>query len=332
MVRATKTASLLWEPMVRRMRTVSMARLLCLMFCSLVALVNVASSVAVRAQTGSQTGSQTGIQSQPSSVTPNAQSATPTQSTGSVANDEPKREQVHADISTRSVRVTSSFTGTEIIVFGAIEHGRPESAANEDLYDVVVVLEGTPQKLVARRKNNLAGIWVNTQSLTFESVPSYYAIASTRPLEEIADPIVLRNNNVGFEHVSMKPISGWETGITTADLRKFKEAVIRLKLNNRLYVQDDYGVLFVGGASLFRTTIDLPANIPVGTLNARVLLFRKGQMLSQFKTEVLMQREGVERFLHDFAFGYPLLYGIAAVLIAGGAGIAASSIFGRRRG
>lgn len=242
-----------------------------------------------------------------------------------------QREVVHADISTRSVRVTSSFTGTEIIVFGSIEHGRPEHAASEDLYDVVIVLEGTPQKLVARRKSNVVGLWINTDSLTFESVPSYYAISSSRPLDEIADPIVLRNNDIGFEHVRMQPISGWETGITTSDLRKFKEAVIRIKTNSGLYVQNDYGVVFVGGASLFRTTIDLPANVPVGNLNARVLLFRKGQMLSQFKSQVRMQREGIERYMHDFAFGYPLLYGIAAVIIAAGAGLAASSYFNRGR-
>ncbi len=241
------------------------------------------------------------------------------------------REKVHADISTRSVRVTSSFTGTEIIVFGSIEHGRPEHAASEDLYDVVIVLEGTPQKLVARRKSNVVGLWINTQSLTFESVPSYYAISSSRPLDEIAAPIVLRNNDIGFEQVRMKPISGWESGITTSDLRKFKEAVIRLKVNSGLYVQNDYGVVFVGGASLFRTTIDLPANVPVGNLNARVLLFRKGQLLSQFKSQVRMQREGIERYMHDFAFGYPLLYGIAAVIVAAGAGLAASSYFNRRR-
>jgi uncharacterized protein (TIGR02186 family) len=241
------------------------------------------------------------------------------------------REVVHADISTRSVRVTSSFTGTEIIVFGSIEHGRPEYAASEDLYDVVVVLEGTPEKLVARRKSNVVGLWINTQSMTFESVPSYYAISSTRPLDEIASPLVLRNHDIGFDKVSMLPVGGWESGITTADLRKFKEAVIRLKNKTGLYVQSDYGVVFVGGASLFRTTIDLPANVPVGNLNARVMLFRKGQMLSQFKSQVRMQREGIERYLHDFAFGYPLLYGITAVIVAAGAGLAASSYFNRRR-
>ncbi len=242
-----------------------------------------------------------------------------------------RREKVHADVSTRRVRVTSSFTGTEIIVFGAIENGRMEHPENNDIYDVVVILEGSSQQLVARRKSRVGGIWINTDALTFESVPSYYAISSTRALPEIADPIVLRNSSIGFEHVRMTPIRGWETGITTADLRKFSEAVIRLKRADGLYVQEDYGVVFIGGASLFRTTIDLPANVPVGTLKARVILFRQGQMLSQFSSEVRMQREGIERYLHAFAFGYPLLYGIAAVIIAAGAGLAASSYFNRQR-
>lgn len=241
------------------------------------------------------------------------------------------REKVHADISTRSVRVTSSFTGTEIIVFGAIENGRREHPGSNDVYDVVVVLEGTEQKLVARRKSHVAGLWINTHSLTFESVPSYYAISSSRPIEEIADVLVLRDNDIGFGQVQMKPISGWETGLTTSDLAEFREAVVRLKQRERLYVQDEYGVVFVGGASLFRTTIDLPANVPVGPLKARVFLFRNGQMLSKFETQVLMQREGIERFLHTFAFDYPLFYGICAVLVAAGAGLAASTYFGRRR-
>jgi uncharacterized protein (TIGR02186 family) len=272
----------------------------------------------------------------PSATTPAAptsSAATPS-ATGTAAADptDIPRERVHADISTRSVRITSSFDGTEIIIFGAIQYGRPESFDTNDIYDVVVVVEGTPEALVARRKSRVAGIWINTASLRFKSVPSYYAISSSRPLEEIADPIVLRNNDVGFEQVRMHPVSGWESGMTTADLREFRDAIIRLKLRDRLYKQEDYGVRFVGGASLFRTTIDLPANIPVGTLMARVLLFRSGQLLDSFEAQVLMQREGIERFLYDVAFGHPLIYGIAAVLIAAAAGLAASSYFGRRRG
>ena len=237
------------------------------------------------------------------------------------------RETVQADVSTRSVSITSSFTGTEIVVFGAVDNSR-QSSAESGLYDVVIVLEGTPNRLVSRRKNNFYGIWINSQSVTFESVPSYYAIASTRPLDELADPILLRENDIGFEQVRMTPIRGWETGLSTADLAEFKSAVIRLKQKEGLYVQEQYGVVFIG-RSLFRATIELPANVPVGPLVARVHLLREGQLLSTYTARVNLERQGIERVLYAFAFDHALFYGLFTVAVAVGAGLLASTLFRR---
>ncbi len=235
------------------------------------------------------------------------------------------RESVQADVSTRSVSITSSFTGTEIVVFGAVDNSR-QSSAESGLYDVVIVLEGAPNRLVSRRKSNIAGIWINTQSVTFESIPSYYAIASTRPLDELADPVLLRENDIGLEQVRMTPIRGWETGLSTADLTEFKSAVIRLKQKEGLYVQEQYGVVFIG-RSLFRATIELPANVPVGPLVARVHLLREGQLLSTYTARVNLERQGVERVLYAFAFEHALLYGLFTVAVAVGAGLLASTLF-----
>ncbi|HXF54983.1 MAG TPA: TIGR02186 family protein [Hyphomicrobiaceae bacterium] len=237
------------------------------------------------------------------------------------------RETVQADVSTRTVAVTSSFTGVEIVVFGAVDNSRQPSA-EAGLYDIVVVVEGTPTRLVARRKSNVAGLWVNTHSITFESVPSYYAIVSTRPLDELADPLVLRENDIGFEYVRMTPIRGWETGVTTAELEDFKSAVVALKQRDGLYIEDQYGVAFIG-RSLFRASIDLPANVPVGPLEARIHLFREGRLLSTYRTRVNLRREGLERFLYAAAINYPLLYGLFTVALSVGAGLAASTVFRR---
>lgn len=241
--------------------------------------------------------------------------------------DAAPRETVQADVSSRSVAVTSSFTGTQIVVFGAVDHSR-QATAESGLYDVVIVLEGTPSRLVARRKSNVAGIWINTHSITFESVPSYYAILSTRPLEEVTNPLVLREHDIGFEHVRMTPVQGWETGVTTAELQDFAEAVVRLKQKDGLYVQEQYGVVFIG-RSLFRASVDLPANVPVGPLDVRVYLFRDGQNISTYTARVRLEREGVELLLHNFAFDQPFFYGIFTVAIAIGAGLIASAVFRR---
>jgi uncharacterized protein (TIGR02186 family) len=239
------------------------------------------------------------------------------------------RETVQADVSTRTVGITSSFTGTEIIVFGAIANAR-EPKTDADQYDVVVVLEGVGDELITRRKSNVGGIWVNTTAVRFKSVPSYYAIAGTRPLDEITEPHILDQHAIGFEHISLLPKDEKTARISKGELPEFKAAVIRLKQKQGLYVQNEFGVVFVG-KSLFRATIDLPANVPVGPLTSRVHLFREGVLLDTFQSQVQLSREGIGRYLYNFAIGYPLLYGIAAVLVAASAGWAASTFFSRRR-
>ncbi len=114
---------------------------------------------------------------------------------------------VEADVSTRSLEVTTGFTGHEIVVFGAIDNSQaPQDQAG--FYDVVVVVEGTPFPVVVRKKSDVAGVWINTSAITFASVPSYYAIASTKPIEEIAGPGVLERHAIGFRHIKMTPSPG----------------------------------------------------------------------------------------------------------------------------
>ena len=237
------------------------------------------------------------------------------------------RETVQADVSARSVAVTSGFSGTEVIVFGAVNNSR-QSSAESGYYDIVIAVEGTPTRLVARKKSRMLGVWLNTTSITFESVPSYYTIVSTRPLDEIADPVVLRENDIGFDYVRMTPIRGWESGVSTADLEDFKASVIDIKRRSGLYFESQLGVAFIG-PSLFRASINLPAHVPVGPLVARVHLFRDGRLLHTFPARVNLRREGLERELFTFAFSYPLLYGLATVLISLIGGFAATELFRR---
>lgn len=264
----------------------------------------------------------------PSAANPPAALPAPPGALEAAAAAQNVRETVQADVSSRSVTVTSGFEGTEIVVFGAVDNSR-QASAESLFYDIVIVVEGTPTRLVARKKSNVAGIWLNSSSITFQSVPSYYAILSTRPLDEIADPNILRDNDIGFEHVRMAPISGWESGVSTGDLEDFKSSVIRIKQRERLYIERTFGVVFIG-RSLFRASFDLPANVPVGPLVARVHLFREGRLLHTFTARVNLRREGLEHFLHQFAFGQPLLYGLATVLLSVMAGLVATELFRRR--
>lgn len=251
-----------------------------------------------------------------------------TERTAAKTDQAPPREAVEADVSTRTIAVTSAFTGTEIVVFGSVVNSRQPSA-EAGYYDVIVVLEGMPTPLLARRKSNVAGLWVNTESVAYESAPSYYAIVSTRPIEEIADEPLLERNAIGLDFVRLAPAAKSAIETDPEELKAFKDAVIRLKQKEGLYLKEDYAVIFMG-KSLFRSSISLPANVPVGPLTARVYLFREGELLSAFQSRVRLERSGIELWLYRFAMRQPALYGLFAVAVAVGAGLLASAAFRRR--
>jgi uncharacterized protein (TIGR02186 family) len=238
------------------------------------------------------------------------------------------REAVHADVSTRRIAVTSTFSGTGIIVFGAVDNSR-QTSAESGLYDVVIVISGAPSRLVARKKSNVGGLWINTSSTTFTSVPSYYAISSTRPLDEVASDDVLKSSGIGFDFVPMT-FHRSARNLTADEIREWRDAVVRLKRRDRLYQQDEYGVAFVG-RSLFRSAFDMPATVTVGAFETRVYLFRDGELLSTYTTKLDLEREGLEHFVHRFAFDHSFFYGVLTVLIAVGAGMLASYVFNRNK-
>lgn len=236
-------------------------------------------------------------------------------------------ERVEADVSAHNIEVTAGFTGSEIVVFGSVDYSRqptPESG----YYDIVVIIQGPPLALIARSKSNVGGLWINTGSMLFDAVPSFYAVSTTRPLEEVADAATLKAHNIGFDYVSMRPRQGRVPTFTPEDLKAYKDAVVRIKQRDHLYPRQDFGVGFIG-RSLFRTSIQLPANVPVNTLQAHVHLFREGALISSFNAPVKIERRGIEAVIHDFAMQHAFFYGLFTVMFAAGAGFAAAYVFRR---
>lgn len=230
-------------------------------------------------------------------------------------------ETVETDLSSRNIAIESNFTGAEIVVFGTVLNGR-QTSADHGLYDLAVVIRGPEKPIVVRRKSRVLGIWVNTQSRSYQNVPGYYAVLSSRPLNEIAEQNVLRKYGIGFS--SLLP----ERTSPNAPADPFREAVIRIRERKGLYRRSDEGVSFIG-SSLFRATVDLPTNVPVGEYRADVFLFADGELINHNSSQLTIHKEGFERFVFTLAFQQPLVYGIAAVIAAMIAGLLASAIFRR---
>jgi len=265
----------------------------------------------------------------PGRPSPTQPQARPPQIIPAPAGLEEGREFVQADVSTRTVGITAGFSGSQVVVFGSIENSKQKHAEN-GVYDIVIVLVGPNSNIVTRKKSRVAGIWINTQSVTFAKMPSYYAIASTRPIDEIAEAAVLAQHEIGFEHVGMQLGDPSAPDLTVKELVEFRDAAVRLKTRESLYRKDDFGVSFAG-RSLFRAQVMLPANVPVGPLDANVYLFRDGEFLSKYLAHLNLEREGLEQWVYASAYGYPLLYGVASVVLAVLLGLGASTLMDTMR-
>lgn len=223
-------------------------------------------------------------------------------------------EPLVADLSKHLVAITTGFAGTDVLLFGAVDENEGG--------DVVVVVRGPNQTETIRRKARRAGLWVNTGSAEVSGAPSFYRVAATRPLAQLAPAEVLERHQIGLKHldIDIRPEDG-DAG--TADYRR---ALLRLKQARGLYGDEVEDIGFLG-RRLFRTDVHFPANVPVGTYLVEVYLISDGEVTSAQTTPLVISKIGVGADLYDFAHQQAALYGIIAVLLAAGGGWAAAMVF-----
>jgi uncharacterized protein (TIGR02186 family) len=220
-----------------------------------------------------------------------------------------------ADLSKHLVAITTGFAGTDVLLFGAIDGPG----------DVVVIIWGPPEEVVIHRKSRVAGIWINTAQLTFDRVPSFYSVASSRPLEEIAGDHVLARLEMGVERLDL-PLPHAKASDNVA--RAWRDALIRNKQRLGHYAREVGQVIFLG-ENLFRTLVEFPANVPTGTYQIEVYLLRDGRVVSAQTTPLIVGKIGLEADVYDFAHNYSALYGLIAIAIALVAGWLAHIAFRR---
>ena len=226
-------------------------------------------------------------------------------------------EDLVSGLSQDTVEITSNYTGTDIVVFGAIEH--PEDTGARD---VVVVVRGPDTDITVRKKDRVVGIWLNRDQAKLMDMPSYYFIASTRPVDKIAASYTLQRYSIGLDNIVPSKIQSHH------DPEPFRRALLRHLQIDHLYGERDDGVEFLS-PTLFRVRVPVPATVPRGQYNVEVYLFRDGTVVSAQSTPLFIDQTGLERRLYSFAHVSPLSYGLSTVLMALLLGWISSMVFRR---
>jgi uncharacterized protein (TIGR02186 family) len=220
-----------------------------------------------------------------------------------------RAEGLVADLTSHLIAISTGFTGASVVLFGATDGPG----------DVVVAVRGPDREVTVRRKSRVAGIWVNTQEVTFADVPSFYAVAASRPIDEILSAAVAAFYRLGVANLKLEA----ETPAPSVVVAAFRAGLERIQQQAGLFVGRMGKVDFLG-ERLFRTTITFPSNVPTGTYLIEVFFVRDKDVVSGQTTPLVVSKVGIDAAVYEFSTRQPGFYGAIAVLTAVVAGWLAS--------
>lgn len=217
-----------------------------------------------------------------------------------------------ADLNTHLVAITTGFVGVSVTLFGSVEGGG----------DVIVTVRGPERDTVVRRKERIAGIWLNTTGVTFKSVPGYYKIFTNKPVADIVPGNLRQLNEIGLDSLKLQTYEHY----SSEEQSNFRSALIRNFQNQDLYSVNPGKVEF-RGERLFTTTIKFPSTVPTGAYKINVYLIKKNDIAAALSTPLVISETGIEAEINDFATSHAILYGLIAIVSAAMVGWFISLLF-----
>jgi uncharacterized protein (TIGR02186 family) len=226
------------------------------------------------------------------------------------------------DVSDRHIEIAYSFTGADLLLFGAIlyPHGQMP-APDDDPADIIIVVKGPMQSVLVRGKKKVAGIWVNSGRMRYRTAPSFYAIAASKPVDQLLDERTRAIYELGLDSLQLSPASS----APIAEQERFARGLVDLRQRAGLFSARSGAVDITDGV-LYRARIAIPARVPVGRYTAETFLVRDGHVLAVAVRDVEIRKSGFERFIARAAQRHPVRYGAVAVALAVLLGWAAGAI------
>jgi uncharacterized protein (TIGR02186 family) len=223
-------------------------------------------------------------------------------------------QTLSADLSSHVIGITTGFVGANLVLFGSTD--KPG--------DIAIIVRGPPTDMTVRKKGEILGVWINRSSTVFHEVPSFYAVAASKPLKDIALPENLTRHAIGLENVKLQPTEP----MPDKELGEFRAALIASQEKADLYRDNVAPVTFLG-EHLFRADMFFPANVPTGSYSVEVLLLESGEVVGAQTTPLIVSRIGFSNGVFVVAHRHGALYGTGALIFAIAAGWAAGAIFRR---
>lgn len=226
------------------------------------------------------------------------------------------------EVSQSRIEVRQGFTGANLLLYGAVI--APEGAASTTEYDIVVVLKGPAEPIRLREKERIAGIWMNAGSSDFRSAPSFFAVASSRPVEDVVDPRTAAIYELGTDFIQLSP-SGQ---IEPEEQARYARGLVEMRERLGLYKEDPEGVRISEGV-LYQARIALPSNVTTGEYTAETFALADGRVLASATADIDVVKVGFEGSVVYASQRLSLLYGLGAIFLSVSMGWLAGRVFSK---
>jgi uncharacterized protein (TIGR02186 family) len=224
------------------------------------------------------------------------------------------------EVSQSRIEVRQGFTGANLLLYGAVI--APDRRQEE--YDIVVVLKGPAEPIRMREKERIAGIWMNAGSSDFRSAPSFFAVASSKPIEDLVDERTAAIFEFGTRFIQLSPVGQ----IEPTEQARFANGLVDMRQRAGLYSEDPEGVTISEGV-LYQARINLPSNVTTGPYTAETFAIARGRVLASATTKIDVVKVGLEGRVVREAERNSLLYGTFAILLSVSMGLFAGRFFSR---
>ena len=224
------------------------------------------------------------------------------------------------EVSQSRIEVRQGFTGANLLLYGAVI--APPGASDD--YDIVVVVKGPTEPVRIREKDRIAGIWMNAGASDFRSAPSFFAVASSRPIEEIVDERTAAIFELGTDFIQLSP-SGQ---IDPDEQARFARGLVVLREKQGLYQEDPEGVRISEGV-LYQARIVLPSNVTTGNYTAETFAIARGRVLTSATARIAVEKVGLEGQVVIAAQRWSFIYGLGAIALSLAMGWIAGRLFAR---
>ena len=211
------------------------------------------------------------------------------------------KEKLFVDFFDNEISIDVGFTGAKLSFFGAIEGSG----------DVVVAVTGPRKKIKVTNKQKIMGVWVNSDTENFYDVPSFYYVASNKPLQDIDARTSFYINQIGLANLRFEGAEDLETRERDSWKRGIIDTMVKLGRYN-----SENGNINISKSKLFKTEFNFSSDILEGEYIVDTLLLKSGNVIGAKRSFINVSKSGLGEKIYKFSSENSMIYGIFSVLFA----------------